>query len=99
MNFAIFISGTYYLFWKCLKGIRVNESQYPKGFIKQTQYPFNKIPFDDNRKTEEWLSDKSFRHSFSQAKIVVPLPPRMAISSLGLSSLSNTFWDCGLSRN
>lgn len=46
--------GTYYLpgnTWP--EGTGVHESQYPKGFIKQTIYPFTKSPFDDNLKMED----------------------------------------------
>jgi sterol desaturase/sphingolipid hydroxylase (fatty acid hydroxylase superfamily) len=46
--------GTYYLPGKVWpEGTGVHESQYPKGFIKQTIYPFTKSPFDDNLKMEE----------------------------------------------
>lgn len=46
--------GTYYLpgnVWP--EGTGVHESQYPKGFIKQTIYPFTKSPFDNNLNMEE----------------------------------------------
>lgn len=46
--------GTYYLpgtVWP--EGTGVNEAQYPKGFIKQTIYPFTKSPFDDNLNMDE----------------------------------------------
>jgi sterol desaturase/sphingolipid hydroxylase (fatty acid hydroxylase superfamily) len=52
--FIDMIFGTYYLpgrVWP--EGTGVHESQYPKGFIKQTIYPFTKSPFDDNLKMEE----------------------------------------------
>jgi sterol desaturase/sphingolipid hydroxylase (fatty acid hydroxylase superfamily) len=48
------IFGTYYLpnnIWP--EGTGVHESQYPKGFIKQTIYPFTKSPFDDNLEMED----------------------------------------------
>lgn len=46
--------GTYYLPGKTWpEGTGVHESQYPKGFIKQTIYPFTKSPFDDNLNMEE----------------------------------------------
>lgn len=46
--------GTYYLpgnTWP--EGTGVHESQYPKGFIKQSLYPFSKSPFDNDLKMEE----------------------------------------------
>jgi sterol desaturase/sphingolipid hydroxylase (fatty acid hydroxylase superfamily) len=46
--------GTYYLpgnTWP--EGTGVHEAQYPKGFIKQTIYPFTKSPFDDNLNMDE----------------------------------------------
>ncbi len=46
--------GTYYLpgnVWP--EGTGVHESQFPKGFIKQTLYPFTKSPFDNNLDMEE----------------------------------------------
>jgi sterol desaturase/sphingolipid hydroxylase (fatty acid hydroxylase superfamily) len=46
--------GTYYLpgnVWP--EGTGVHESQFPKGFIKQTIYPFTKSPFDNNLDMEE----------------------------------------------
>lgn len=52
--FIDMIFGTYYLpgnTWP--EGTGVHESQYPKGFIKQTLYPFTKSPFDDNLKMED----------------------------------------------
>jgi sterol desaturase/sphingolipid hydroxylase (fatty acid hydroxylase superfamily) len=52
--FIDMIFGTYYLPGKIWpEGTGVHESQYPKGFIKQTIYPFTKSPFDDNLKMEE----------------------------------------------
>lgn len=48
------IFGTYYLPGKTWpEGTGVHEAQYPKGFIKQTIYPFTKSPFDDNLNMEE----------------------------------------------
>jgi hypothetical protein len=35
------------------EGTGVHESQFPKGFIKQTIYPFTKSPFDNNLDMEE----------------------------------------------
>jgi sterol desaturase/sphingolipid hydroxylase (fatty acid hydroxylase superfamily) len=52
--FIDMIFGTYYLpgnVWP--EGTGVHESQFPKGFIKQTIYPFTKSPFDNNLKMEE----------------------------------------------
>jgi sterol desaturase/sphingolipid hydroxylase (fatty acid hydroxylase superfamily) len=52
--FIDMIFGTYYLpgnVWP--EGTGVHESQFPKGFIKQTIYPFTKSPFDDNLDMEE----------------------------------------------
>jgi sterol desaturase/sphingolipid hydroxylase (fatty acid hydroxylase superfamily) len=52
--FIDMIFGTYYLpgnVWP--EGTGVHESQFPKGFIKQTIYPFTKSPFDDNLEMEE----------------------------------------------
>ncbi len=52
--FIDMIFGTYYLpgnVWP--EGTGVHESQYPKGFIQQSIYPFTKSPFDDNLKMEE----------------------------------------------
>ena len=46
--------GTYYLpknEWPA--GTGVHESAYPKGFIKQSIYPFTKSPFDTDLKMEE----------------------------------------------
>lgn len=46
--------GTYYLPGKTWpEGTGVHESQYPKGFIKQSVYPFTKSPFDNDLKMEE----------------------------------------------
>lgn len=46
--------GTYYLPGKVWpKGTGVHEAQYPKGFLKQTAYPFTKSPFDNDLETEE----------------------------------------------
>jgi sterol desaturase/sphingolipid hydroxylase (fatty acid hydroxylase superfamily) len=52
--FIDMIFGTYYLpgnVWP--GGTGVHESQYPKGFIQQSIYPFTKSPFDDNLKMED----------------------------------------------
>jgi sterol desaturase/sphingolipid hydroxylase (fatty acid hydroxylase superfamily) len=52
--FIDMIFGTYYLpgnGWP--GGTGVHESQYPKGFIQQSIYPFTKSPFDDNLKMED----------------------------------------------
>ncbi len=52
--FLDMIFGTYYLpgnIWP--EGTGVHESQFPKGFIKQTIYPFTKSPFDNNLDMEE----------------------------------------------
>jgi sterol desaturase/sphingolipid hydroxylase (fatty acid hydroxylase superfamily) len=52
--FIDMIFGTYYLpgnVWP--EGTGVHESQFPKGFIKQTIYPFTKSPFDNNLDMEE----------------------------------------------
>jgi sterol desaturase/sphingolipid hydroxylase (fatty acid hydroxylase superfamily) len=46
--------GTYYLpgnEWP--KSTGLNETNYPKGYIKQLMYPFMKSPFDDKLKMEE----------------------------------------------
>lgn len=52
--FIDMIFGTYYLPGnKWPEGTGVHESQYPKGFIKQTMYPFTKSPFDNNLDMEE----------------------------------------------
>jgi sterol desaturase/sphingolipid hydroxylase (fatty acid hydroxylase superfamily) len=48
------IFGTYYLPGKTWpEGTGVHEGQYPKGFIKQTIYPFTKSPFDNNLNMDE----------------------------------------------
>lgn len=52
--FIDMIFGTYYLpgnIWP--EGTGVHESQFPKGFVKQTIYPFTKSPFDDNLNMED----------------------------------------------
>jgi sterol desaturase/sphingolipid hydroxylase (fatty acid hydroxylase superfamily) len=52
--FIDILFGTYYLpgrEWPA--GTGVHESQYPKGFIKQSIYPFTKSPFDTDLKMEE----------------------------------------------
>jgi sterol desaturase/sphingolipid hydroxylase (fatty acid hydroxylase superfamily) len=52
--FIDMIFGTYYLpgnVWP--EGTGVHESQFPKGFINQTIYPFTKSPFDNNLDMEE----------------------------------------------
>ncbi len=52
--FIDMIFGTYYLpgnVWP--EGTGVHEGQYPKGFLKQTVYPFTKSPFDNDLKMEE----------------------------------------------
>lgn len=52
--FIDFIFGTYYLPGKKWPaGTGVHESQYPKGFVKQSIYPFTKSPFDTDLKMEE----------------------------------------------
>ncbi len=52
--FIDMIFGTYYLPGnKWPEGTGVHESQYPKGFIKQTMYPFTKSPFDNNLDMDE----------------------------------------------
>jgi sterol desaturase/sphingolipid hydroxylase (fatty acid hydroxylase superfamily) len=52
--FIDMIFGTYYLPGKVWpEGTGVHESAYPKGFIKQTIYPFTKSPFDNDLKMEE----------------------------------------------
>jgi lathosterol oxidase len=46
--------GTYYLpgnEWP--KSTGLNETNYPKGYIKQLMYPFMKSPFDDKLNMEE----------------------------------------------
>ncbi|MEO6537654.1 MAG: sterol desaturase family protein [Ferruginibacter sp.] len=46
--------GTYYLPGKVWPaGTGVHESQYPKGFLKQSIYPFTKSPFDNNLRMDE----------------------------------------------
>jgi sterol desaturase/sphingolipid hydroxylase (fatty acid hydroxylase superfamily) len=48
------IFGTYYLPGKeWPAGTGVHESQYPKGFLRQSIYPFTKSPFDTDLKMEE----------------------------------------------
>jgi hypothetical protein len=43
------IFGTYYLPGKeWPKGTGVHEGNYPKGFLKQSVYPFTKSPFDND---------------------------------------------------
>jgi sterol desaturase/sphingolipid hydroxylase (fatty acid hydroxylase superfamily) len=52
--FIDMIFGTYYLpgnVWP--EGTGLHESQFPKGFINQTIYPFTKSPFDNNLDMEE----------------------------------------------
>ncbi|WP_443939986.1 sterol desaturase family protein [Pedobacter sp. MW01-1-1] len=52
--FIDWIFGTYYLpknEWP--SGTGVLEGEYPKGFVKQTIYPFTKSPFDKNLNMEE----------------------------------------------
>lgn len=52
--FIDMIFGTYYLpgnAWP--EGTGVHESQYPKGFLKQSVYPFTKSPFDTDLHMEE----------------------------------------------
>ncbi|RZK57920.1 MAG: sterol desaturase family protein, partial [Pedobacter sp.] len=52
--FIDMIFGTYYLpdkQWPA--GTGVHEASYPKGFIKQSIYPFTKSPFDTNLNMEE----------------------------------------------
>ena len=52
--FIDMLFGTYYLpgnVWP--KGTGVHEGEYPKGFIKQSVYPFTKSPFDTNLNMEE----------------------------------------------
>ncbi|HEY4325678.1 MAG TPA: sterol desaturase family protein [Mucilaginibacter sp.] len=52
--FIDMIFGTYYLPGKeWPAGTGVHEAQYPKGFIKQTIYPFTKSPFDTDLNMEE----------------------------------------------
>ncbi len=48
------IFGTYYLPGKTWPaGTGVHESAYPKGFVRQTMYPFTKSPFDNDLKMED----------------------------------------------
>jgi sterol desaturase/sphingolipid hydroxylase (fatty acid hydroxylase superfamily) len=48
------IFGTYYLPGKVWpEGTGLHEAQYPKGYIKQTLYPFSKSPFDTDLKMED----------------------------------------------
>ncbi len=48
------IFGTYYLPGKTWpEGTGVHESAYPKGFVRQTMYPFTKSPFDNDLKMED----------------------------------------------
>lgn len=52
--FIDMIFGTYYLpgnVWP--EGTGVHESKFPKGFVKQTLYPFTKSPFDNDLNMEE----------------------------------------------
>ena len=52
--FIDMLFGTYYLpgnTWP--KGTGVHEGEYPRGFIKQTIYPFTKSPFDNNLTSDE----------------------------------------------
>lgn len=52
--FIDMIFGTYYLPGnKWPEGTGVHESLYPKGFIKQSIYPFTKSPFDNDLNMEE----------------------------------------------
>jgi sterol desaturase/sphingolipid hydroxylase (fatty acid hydroxylase superfamily) len=52
--FIDMIFGTYYLPGKVWpEGTGVHEGAYPKGFLKQTVYPFTKSPFDNDLKMEE----------------------------------------------
>jgi sterol desaturase/sphingolipid hydroxylase (fatty acid hydroxylase superfamily) len=52
--FIDMIFGTYYLPGKeWPEGTGVHEAQYPKGFIKQTIYPFTKNPWDTDLNMEE----------------------------------------------
>jgi sterol desaturase/sphingolipid hydroxylase (fatty acid hydroxylase superfamily) len=49
-----FIFGTYYLPGKeWPEGTGVHEGNYPKGFLKQSVYPFTKSPFDNDLNMEE----------------------------------------------
>jgi sterol desaturase/sphingolipid hydroxylase (fatty acid hydroxylase superfamily) len=48
------IFGTYYLPGKKWPaGTGVHEAQYPKGFVKQSIYPFTKSPFDTDLNMDE----------------------------------------------
>jgi len=52
--FIDIIFGTYYLPGKeWPAGTGVHEAQYPKGFLKQSVYPFTKSPFDTDLNMEE----------------------------------------------
>ncbi len=52
--FIDWIFGTYYLPGKeWPKGTGVSEAEYPKGFVKQSIYPFSKSPFDKNLNMDE----------------------------------------------
>ncbi len=52
--FIDMLFGTYYLPGKeWPESTGVLEAQYPKGFIKQSIYPFTKSPFDTDLKMEE----------------------------------------------
>lgn len=52
--FIDMIFGTYYLPGKKWPaGTGVHEAQYPKGFVKQSIYPFTKSPFDTDLNMEE----------------------------------------------
>jgi sterol desaturase/sphingolipid hydroxylase (fatty acid hydroxylase superfamily) len=52
--FIDMIFGTYYLPGKeWPEGTGVHEAQYPKGFLKQSVYPFTKSPFDTDLNMEE----------------------------------------------
>ncbi|MNK05757.1 Fatty acid hydroxylase superfamily protein [compost metagenome] len=52
--FIDMIFGTYYLPGKKWPaGTGVHEAQYPKGFLKQSIYPFTKSPFDTDLNMEE----------------------------------------------
>jgi sterol desaturase/sphingolipid hydroxylase (fatty acid hydroxylase superfamily) len=47
--FIDMLFGTYYLPGKVWpRGTGVHEAQYPKGFLKQTAYPFTKSPFNND---------------------------------------------------
>ncbi|PZF71522.1 sterol desaturase family protein [Taibaiella soli] len=52
--FIDMIFGTYYLPGKVWpEGTGLHEANYPKGYLKQTAYPFTKSPFDGDLKMEE----------------------------------------------